>query len=838
MNLRLLLRLLLREVRGARARLAPFLASLAVGVAAVVLVAGLGDGVSRAIRLEARPLLGADVAARSFQPLPAELDPTEEFPDVSRADTVDLLTMVATPPRADGAPGKSLLGELKAVSPGWPFYGAPTLSPDRPLADLLDPSGIVVDPSLLERLGVAVGDTVRIGGADFTVRAVVEKEPGRLPSGMSAGPRVFTSLEGLERAGIGDSGARITWRALFRAPDEQRAGELATWLKSTAGTRARVETWSDAQPSAQRSIERSTSYLGLVALLSLVVGGVGVAQSTRAWMAQRLDALAVQRCLGLTTGELRLLALGQTAALATIGSLAGALLGVGALAVAPSLLDGLIPPGAISPWQPGAMAKGVALGVGIALLFAARPLDQAARVPPLRVLRRDVEPLPDPLPRRVAYAVLLGGGILALGWIQSRDWVVAGAFTAALAAVAGLGAAGAAGAAGALGRAARSVRRWWLRHGLATIGRPGSGVVPATVSLAVGVVVVLTTLLVEGRIFAQINEEFPKDAPSAFLVDVQPDQREDVTRMLADAGATAVHTAPMIVARLSAIDGRSVDEIAAERGDDTRWSLTREQRLSYMASLPPDNRITAGAAFSDAVPAELSLEQRYAESLGATVGTRLTFDVQGVPIDLTVTSLREVSWESFNMNFFLVAEPGVLDGAPQTVLVTAQVPPDREPGLQDTLAAAHPNVSLISVRAALAQARGVLERLAWGIRAVGGFTALAGIAILVSGVAADAARQGRKVALFKTLGTTRAAVVGLFAVEYGLIGLLAGVLGAAGAVVTSRVVVTELMRLGWRTDLPTILGGVVVTVVLSAVAGVVANTRALRVRPAEVLRGE
>jgi putative ABC transport system permease protein len=873
--------LLTRELRGARARLVPFLASLAIGVAAVVLVAGLGDSVSRAIRMEARPLLGGDVAARSFQPLPPEIATVAAgFEGVTRVDTVDLATMVAAPP-TDAGPGRSLVAELKSITTGWPLYGAVEIAPQGAL-DALGDDGVVVDPALLDRLGLtgaeradstpripvsveastaerAAADAkpgstaenpgakrpnqtatpeLRIGGATFTVRGTITREPGRMPSGLTAGPRVLISPAGMKRAGLGDMGARIGFRSLFRTPDEASATALATALEAAVGTRATIESWSDAQPSAQRSIERTSSYLGLVALLSLVVGGVGVAQSTRAWMARRLDALAVQRTLGLTSGEFATVALVQTGLFAAAGSVAGALLGVGALALAPLVLDGMLPPGAIQPWQPVAMARGVALGVGVALLFAARPLAQASRVPPLRVLRRDVEPLPDPPVRTALAALTVGGGIFALAWVQSRDVVIALAFSIGLGLVAGLGALGATLAARGLGRLAHSARTWWLRHGLASIGRPGSGLVPAAVSLGVGVVVVLTTLLVEGRIFAQISEEFPQEAPSAFLVDVQPDQRAGVEAILAESAATRVKGAPMVVARLESIDGKSVDALVAERGEDARWSLTREQRLSYMAALPATNTLVAGQAFSDAVANELSLEQRYAESLGATVGSRVRFDVQGVPVEFTVTSLRTVSWESFDMNFFLVAEPGVLEGAPQSVLLTAQLDADRESAVQDRLAAAYPNVTLVSVRAVLTQARGLLERLAWGIRAVGGFTALAGIAILVSGVAADAARQGRKVALLKTLGTTRAGVVTVFAIEYGLVGALAGVLGIVGAVGLSHTIVTRMMRLDWVTDGWALVAAFVVSVGLSAVVGVLANQRALRVRPAEVLRGE
>jgi putative ABC transport system permease protein len=835
----LLLRLLVREGRGARSRLLPFVASLAIGVAAVVLVAGLGDSLVRSLRLEARPLLGADVVARSARPLPPALDEVAtRFPEVGRATSVDFLTMVAVP-AADERPGRSAMAELKAVSPGWPFYGVPTLEPARPLTDLLDAEGVVVEPALLERLGVHVGDEVRVGGAAFTVRGVVTAEPGRVPSGLSTGPRLFLGLEGLARSGLGDTGARITWRALYHVPDETRAAELAAWLTAAAPDgAATVERWSDAQPSTRRSLERTTSWLGLVALLSLIVGGVGVAQSTRAWLARRLDALAVQRCLGLTSRDLLLVSLGQTFVFALAGSALGAVVGTVALALAPYALAGLLPPGAVVPWQPAAIARGVASGLAVALVFAAQPLDRASRVPPLRVLRRDVEPLPEPPGRRVALAGGLGGAVFVLAWFQSGDPWVAAAFGAGLLGVAAVGAGTAGAFAAAAARLAHHVSPWWLRHGLASLGRPDAAVVPAVVSLALGVLVVTTTVLVERRLFAQVADEFPTQAPSAFLVDVQSDQREGVTELLREAGGTRLEAAPMVVARLAAVDGLGIDALVAAHGPDSRWALTREQRLTYLPALPASNTIVQGAPFTPGPSGELSLEVRYAESLGAKLGSVVRFDVQGVEVELTVTSLRTVSWETFDMNFFLIAEPGLLEDAPQSTLVTVQLPVDREASVQDALVAGYPNVTLISVRNLLGQVRGLLERVGFGIRAVGAFTAAAGIAILMSGVAADAVRQARKVALLKTLGTTRAGVVGLFAVEYGLLGLLAGTLGAGGAWALSWVVVARWMHLPWRTDAPALLAAVSSAVALTALVGVLANMRALRARPAEVLRGE
>ena len=841
MSLRLLFTLLARELRGAGSRLLPFVASLAVGVAAIVLVAGLADSVSRAIRLNARPLLGADVAARSYEPIPESFRAIEaRFPDIRRTESVDFVTMVAAPSAADGAPGRSLLTELKAVPPEWPFYGPPTVDPPRPLADLLAGGGAVVEPSLLERMKLQVGDALRIGTATYTIRGVVTAEPGRLPGGLVAGPRVFVALDSLADAHLVGASTRTQYRALYLVPDEAEAGAFAQALNDEAAGSlwAHVETWSEAQPTAQRTIERTQEWLGLVALLSLVVGGVGVAQSTRAHLARRLDALAVMRCLGLTPREIQAVILTETALLSLAGSLAGAALGVGVLALAPAVLGGLLPAEAVEPWQPVAIGKGVALGVGMALLFAARPLFLASRVPPLRVLRRDVEPMP---PRwfDVALGVLgLSAGVFGLAWAQSGDTTVAGGFVLGLLVVAGVGAGAATGMARVLAGAAHRVRAWWLRHGLAAVGRPGSGTVPAVVSLALGVVVVLTTVLVEGRLQAQISRELPSTAPSAFLIDVQPTQRAGVEAILAEGGGTRVHGSPVVQGRLKAVDGVGVETLVKGKSEDDRWSFTREQRLSYRPDLPAGSTIVEGAPWTPGGTPEVSLERSYAAMLGAKVGSVLTFDVLGVPLDLVVSSVRTVEWESFDMNFFLVVEPGPLDQAPQTVLMTVQLPADAEPRVQDALAAAYPNVSMVSVRSALGQARGLLAQVGLGIRIVGAFTALAGVAILVSGVAADASRRGREVALLKTLGTTRAGVVGMFAVEYAIVGLAAGALGAAGAWGVSRLIVERTLHLAWATDVGALGAGVVVCAGLCAVAGVLANGRALRVRPAAVLRGE
>ncbi|HEX5760979.1 MAG TPA: FtsX-like permease family protein, partial [Thermoanaerobaculia bacterium] len=376
-----------------------------------------------------------------------------------------------------------------------------------------------------------------------------------------------------------------------------------------------------------------------------------------------------------------------------------------------------------------------------------------------------------------------------------------------------------------------------VRHGLAALGRPGAATVGAIVALGLGVVVVLGMWLVERRLGEELAADLPAGAPSAFLVDVQPDQWPGVREILRREGARHIDSVPVVTARLLAVDGRDIDQLA--RGDrERRWALTREQRLTYLRELPADNELVAGALWRDPRRAEVSVEEEFARELGVGLGGRLRFDVQGVPLELVVTSLRRVDWRNFRINFFLVVEPGVLESAPQMRLAAAELPRGREQRVQDLVAAAYPNVTLIRVREVLEKIVSVLERIGLGIRFLGGFTVLAGIAILAGAVAAGAARRGREVALLKTLGMTRRGVAAAFAVEYALIGAVAGVIGAAGGALLAWRVLAEGFEMAWRFQPVAVGTAVAGTALLTVLAGLAASWRALERRPIEVLRTE
>lgn len=845
MPLRLFLRQIARESRGGRARLVFFVLSLAVGVAAVVAVAGISAGIEGALRREARQLLAADLKVESRRPLGEVAEAAiAQLGEVERADLVELVTVAAAPRAADGSAGRSQLVELKAVRGPYPLYGTLTLDPPRPLAELLADDGAVAAPELLSRLGLAVGDEIAVGGARFRLRGRVLAEPDRIAGAFSLGPRLFLSGAGLERATLLGRGARAEHKALLRLP----AGSGAEAVRAAAAileralpreSGVRVETYLQAQPSLRQGLARAERFLSLVALLSLLVGGVGVAQTVRSWLAGRLDAIAVLKCLGMRPREVLALYLGQTALLALAGSAAGALLGTGLQALVPRVAPAIVPAGAMSLWQPWALAEGLLLGLGVALLFSLPPLLGLLRVPAARVLRRDADPPPASRPATVALGLALLGGLAAIAVAQARSAPLGLGFTAGLAALTGLLALAALGLVRLARRAPRRGLGLAWRHGIASLGRPGAGTLGAVVALGLGVLVVLGMALVQRQLSRQLLAELPADAPTAFFIDVQPDQLAAFGARLGALGATRLDTVPVVVARLSAIDGVSVADLAARtRGDDRgrRWALTREQRLTYLERLPADNQLLAGCLWCDEARPELSVEEEFASDLGLALGSRVTFDVQGVPVELTVTSLRRVRWESFAINFFLVAEPGVLDQAPQQRLAAARLPGGADQGVQDALAVEFPNVTMLRVRELLEKVTGVLQRIGLGVRFLGAFTVLAGIAILAGAVGASSARRGREVALLKAIGMTRGDVVSALALEHALVGLVAGIIGSAGAAVLAWAVLRFGMEMRWEGDVAPLAVAVVGAIVVGSLAGLAASLGALRRRPIEALR--
>lgn len=840
---------LARESRGSRGRMTFFAACLGTGVAAVVAVAGLSGALEETIRSQARPLLGADLSVESHQPFPKAVTQAFDALPGTRTRTDDLVTVVFEPGTAAAPSGlapRSLLVELKAVESPYPLAGEIRLDPDRPLGSLLGPDAVVVHPDLLRRLGVAVGQEVSLGGVRFRIAGTVVSEADRIAGSFRVGPRVFVTRDALARTTLAGFGSRVTRRLLLNFPAgtstaaaRRAAAALKARLEGIPGIR--VESWLDGQPELREAIRRTTRFLGLVALTSLLVGGVGVAQTVRAWIASRLDALAILRCLGVTSREAILLYAAQTAGLGLLGSLLGAAAGIGLVAAVGAAYADLLPPGGLDPWQPVAILRGLGLGLGVSLLFGVPALFAVRGVPPARVLRRDAEPIPAPMALRLLGAALLVAGVGATAWVQSGLPRVAALFTLGLAASALVLALAARGLLWLVTHVPRERLPFALRHGLAALVRPGAGAVSSILALGLGTLVVLHLALVQRDFSRQLAADLPSNAPTAFLLDVQPDQWPGLEALLSAQGASRIVSVPVVTARLTAIDGTATSGLAARKKEDgrrERWALTREQRLTTLATLPADNRVVEGTLWSDPAAAEVSLEKDFADRIGARLGTWLDFDVQGVPLRLKVTSLRTVDWRTFGINFFLVVEPGVLEKAPQLRLAAARLPKENEGRIQDLLARDFPNVILIRTREVLERIATLAARMGEAVRILGAFSVLAGLVILAGSVSASSARRAREVALLKVLGVTRAGAAAALAVEYALVGLVAGLVGTLGATLLTGAVLKTAFEVPFRPEPALLAATPLAAALLAAAAGLSVSVRALRVRPLEVLRGE
>ncbi|MBI5017959.1 MAG: hypothetical protein HZB55_21030 [Deltaproteobacteria bacterium] len=836
------LRLSLWEARGGWRQLVFFVACLSVGVGALVTVAGLSASLEGALRSDARELLAADLAAEARRVVPAGAEAVvNALAGARRVDTWELPALATTLDRR----GRSLLVAVKAVEGPYPLYGRLTLSPPSPLASLLDDTSAVVAPEVLRRLDLRVGDALALGGKSFAIRATLGAEPDRLELDLTRGPRVLLSAAGLARTGLPPTAARLRHRILVALPTgrnaqvREAAQRLRRLFPESGGVR--IETWEDAQPDLRRALRRTLPYLSLLALVSLLVGGVGVSQILRAWLAGRLDSVAVLRCLGLGPSAVVRLYGSQVVALSLVAGLVGAGLGqavqwAGARAIRVSL--GL----SLETWQPWAQAQGIGLGVATALLFGLPALLNLRRIPPLRVLRRQAEPLPLGAGLRLGQGLTVGLGLLAAAWLQSGSIRLGLAFGAGVVAVVGSLALAAAALTRVVGglSARLAGSPFWLRHGLRSVARGRADTVATVVGLGLGVLLLTAVFLVQGGLQEQLRTDLPRGAPSAFLFDVRESEWPSLKGFLERQGATRTQSQPVFLARLRSVDGRPVEALAAEVGDDPerRWALVREQRLTVFSQLPPGQELAAGTLWSDSGRPEVSVEQAFAKDLGARLGSLLSFDVGGRRVDLKVTSLRRVEWKAFGLHFFLAAEPGAFPVDPDFRAVETRLRGGGEQEFQDRLAAAFPGVTLLQVRDLLDRVGRALRRVGLGVEFLGAFTALAGLAILGAGAAATAARRGREAALLRALGLPPRLVALTLATEFGLLGLFAGVLGAAGGAVAGWAALSRGFQLGWRFRAGPLALAVLACTALTAAVGVGVCLPGLRRSVQDALRAE
>ena len=828
------LRLAWRETRGAGRHFAYLVACITLGVGALVAVGSFAAGLERTVGRSARALMGGDVEIRSTHPLSAAA--RDVVADLTRDGAESLAVTELAAMSAAG--GKSQIVELKAVGPGYPFYGALVTDPAAP-EPLVGGGRALVHQSLLARLGLRVGDRFTIGEGSFTVSGVIVQEPDRAVGVFSLGPRVLIDARDLESTHLIRPGSRVRYRLLVRlAPGFDAEAFKTTLAARLIDPAVRVTTYTHAQPGVRRFWGQLTVYLGLTGLVALMVGGIGVATSVRAFVRGKLETIAVLKCLGAGWRQVLAAYLCQTVLLGLGGSLLGAALGSAIQwALAPALAP-LLPVPLDAGLSPRAILTGLAMGTGLTLLFALWPLLDIRRVPPALILRHSVEPrLPGRRPWLAAVPIVLGLAALAI-W-EAGSLKVGGIFIGGLAAALVLLAAGARLVIEGARRLPRLRSLAW-RQAVANLHRPGSHAGTVLVSLGLAVMLIVAVALLEQSLRAELADRGPGRAPAFFFIDIQPDQVAAFRTLVADKTGREPTLTPVVRSRLAAINGAPVSEDPRQRREEV-WYLSREYVLTWAAAPPAENPVVAGRWWT-AEEAQreplISVEEEIAKNLGVAIGGTLAFDIQGVTVTARVANLRRVEWQTFNTNFFVIFSQGALDGAPTTWLATARVPPADELAVQSAVTAAFPNVTAIPIREVLERIAGVLDQIALAIRLLAGVSIATGLIVTAGALGVSRHQRLYQSVILKALGATRGLVARVFAVEYALLGAAAGLGGTALAAALAAGVLHWALDVPWGGRPATLAWGVAASTLLALAVGFLGTFRLLGRKPLAVLRSE
>jgi putative ABC transport system permease protein len=885
------LRMAWRETRAAWRHFLYFLACIAVGVGGLVAVSLFGVNVEQAVTREARGLLGGDIEIRlSHQPgeRATEVLLSLEKRGVTVNHASELAAMVSTGGTEQASDrARTLLVELKAVEAGYPLYGVLAHSPEAPLASLLEARrlegclptcyGALVQESFLIQMGMQRGARIKIGEAVFVITGVIQKEPDRMANMFSIGPRVLISQEGLAAAELVKPGSRVRERFLLRLPSSIEITPIQHELRGRlAGESARVSSYREAQPQLKQFLDQLSQYLGLVGLTALFVGGIGVAASVQSFLREKLQSIAVLKILGADTATIILTYLGQALGLGLVGSLAGVLVGLGLQSVLPMAVSQLIEVNILDQVQfsssiSGAsllpIIKGIGLGLLTTLLFSLWPLLAIRAIKPAAIFRRDVEGIGGAAQRwalslpacwkavmvrdrpRLIAALCIAAGLAGLSIWQAGS-VKVGAFFIAGLLVAVLLLILASQALLSFLRRLPASPSITVRQAVGNIIRPGSQTLIVMMSIGVGVMVMVTIGMIEHSLVNRVQDNRPTDAPTFFFIDIQPDQADSFRGLLhKEAGELSPALTPLVRSRLRAINGQVVTaDIDPEAQDDAKredrrknWYLTREYVLTFLDQPPKDNLIVKGTwwepgqQFTEPL---LSIEEEAAKHLGLDIGSSVELEIQGVTLKARISSIRKVEWGNFSTNFYMIVSPGALDGAPFTYVATVRVPPAEEASLQRAVVAAFPNVTAVNIGDVLDSFARILDRLSLAVRAVALFCILAGALVMATTLSATRYRRLYESVILKALGATRGMIARSFAVEYVILGLVAGCIGVLLAGGLSWAVLRFILDLPWAAQPRVLFTGLGLTVLLTLLVGFLSTFRILGQRPLAVLRHE
>jgi putative ABC transport system permease protein len=817
-------KLLARDYRAGELNL--IAAAIVIAVAAVTTVGFFTDRVQRALAQQANWLLGADLTISDNRPLAAELKEEARRLGLSAIVVTRFPSMVVRGER-------NLLSEVKVVEPGFPLRGELRIAdrlfaPDRRAESIPAPGTVWMDERLHTGLELGGDGRVNLGNSTLEVGAVITYEPGVAVGFLSGAPRLILNAQDLDATGLIQPGSRVRY-SLQVAGEPAVVDAYRAWAAPRLKGSERMEGIRDARPEIRSALDRAERFLNLAALSCVLMAAAAIALAARRYLQRHLDGCAMMRCLGAGQGLITRLHALHFTLLGTVAALGGMLVGVVAQLVLAAWLGDIASVTLPLP-GPAPALHGLAVGLLLLLGFALPPLVSLAQVPTLRVLRRELG-VPG-VGGLVGYGV---GGAVVCGLIlwraeDLRFGVTVLGWSAAAVAVA-------------------CILTWGLLRGLAVLrGRGGAwrfgvaglrrqtlGTMMQVVALGLGIMALLTLTLIRTDLVRTWQQSLPPGVPNRFIVNVQPEQVEPIRRFFAERGIAALQLYPMVRGRLVRINERAVSADSYEE-DRARRLVNREFNLSWGARMQPDNRVVAGRWWeAGARGDQFSVERGLAETLGIRMGDRLAFEIAGTRVEGSVTSLRTVDWDSFNVNFFVIAAPGLLEAFPVTYVTSLHLPPGNTAAL-NALVRSFPNIVLIDVAQALAQVQRLMDQAARAVQFVFLFTLAAGLAVLYAAIAATQDERIYEATIMRTLGASRSQINRAHLAEFTVVGAAAGFVAAAGATGLGYFVAHRFLHLDYAPDPWVWVIGIAGGAAGVALAGYLGTRRVLNVAPLKVLR--
>ena len=804
------------------------LAALVVAVGAMSAVTFFTDRVRSAVAQQAGEALAADLRVESINPLLPELQAAAERHGLDTADVVSFRSVVV-------AGEATSLADVRGVTAGYPLRGAVRVA-DRLAAVPRDAVGVPsrgevwAEPSLLARLGAAVGDDLEVGSLRLRVTATLEFRPDEGWRFMEIAPTVLLNLEDVRASGLLAPGSIAEYEALYAGNTAALAAFRAE-IEPLLRPQDEIQDFRDGRPEVRAAVGNAERFLVLAALVSVLLGGVAVAMAARRFVARRLDGVALMKCLGAREGEVLRLNLLQLLILVVVAGLLGSTLGFFAQFGLTALLADFIEAQLPAPSLNGALL-GPLTALAVAIGCALPPLLQLGGVPPARVLRNDIGPPP------LRYATIYGVAAVAVtallyllfGDFELIAYLLGGAvvaffvlyFAGRLLVL-------------ALQQLRGGVGVAW-RYGLANVARRGRESSVQVVAFGIGIMVLLLLTSVRTELMAEWQATLPESAPNHFLINIQPAERDAVGAALVAAGVAAPTFTPLVRARISHVNGRPAAEYPAltERG---RNELEDETNLTWAAELSADNEIVSGQWWSGApdMP-ELSLEEELRAAIGLSLGDEITYAIGGDSLTVRLTSTRLVHWDSFRPNFFMVLSPGAIEQFAHTYITSLHVALEQR-GLTVDLVRRFPSVSVVDIGAVLEQVRRAMDRAALAVQYVFLFTLAAGVMVLLAAIQSTRDERMFESAVLRTLGARRRVVLQGVAAEFVALGVLAGTLAAVGAAAIGYVVATQLFQLDYVPGVALWLGGLVAGAAVVGITGTLAVRSVVNQSPVVTLRG-